>query len=149
MKISLTCFVLVAFTIAGCQPEEITATDYISETTVHSDDQARFSSEIDAIANDINLAIESTAGFTGRSEDLQSLFCDADITIDTISNPRRISITFNGTNCLGSRTRTGTISVSIAAGMRWRNPGAILQVSIQNLKITRLSDNKHFIINGD
>ena len=34
------------------------------------------------------------------------------------------------------------------AGIRWRNPGAALTVTIQNLKITRIRDNKSITING-
>jgi hypothetical protein len=36
----------------------------------------------------------------------------------------------------------------MAQGIRWRNPGAIVNVNIQNLRITRLSDNKSITING-
>jgi len=132
----------------ACQKEEITATDYISETTAQSDDQSRFSSEIDAVANDANAALEITAGFAGRTGDLQSVVCDARIAVDTLSNPRTITITYDGTNCIGGRTRTGVIVISMAQGVRWRNAGAALTVSFQNLKVTRLSDNKSITLNG-
>jgi hypothetical protein len=102
---------------------------------------------VDAAANDINTVLETTAGFSGRGEDIQ-IICDATVAVDTLSDPRTITITFNGTNCLGNRTRTGVIIVSMAQGVRWKNAGAQLNVTFQNFKITRLSDNKSITING-
>lgn len=148
MKTIFLLAVLTAIVFISCTPDTITATDYITEVTEHSDDQSRFSNEIDAVANDINLAIETSAGFTGRNEDLQSLVCDADITVDTSGPMRTLTITFNGSNCAGTRTRTGSIIVSMAATTRWRNAGATLNVNFHNLKVTRLSDNKSITING-
>ncbi|MEI2737497.1 MAG: hypothetical protein V9F01_01780 [Chitinophagaceae bacterium] len=138
---------LLAVVFTACQKDAVTATDYTTETTTHSDDQSRFSNEIDGVANDADAAVEASSGFTGRIESIQSI-CDATIVVDTLSNPRTITITYNGTNCLGNRTRTGVVVISMAQGVRWRNAGATLNVSFQNLRITRLSDNKSITING-
>jgi hypothetical protein len=136
-----------AFLITSCQKNSSSdSTDYTAESSTHSDDQNRVSSEIDAASNDANLVLETTAGFRGG--DIQSIICDANITVDTMSNPRTITITYLGTNCLGNRTRTGVIVISMAQGVHWRNAGAQLNVSFQNFKITRLSDNKSITING-
>jgi len=136
-----------AFLITSCQKNTSSDnTDYTAESSTHSDDQTRVSSEIDAASNDANLVLETTAGFRGG--DIQSIICDANITVDTMSNPRTITITYLGTNCLGNRTRTGVIVISMAQGVHWRNAGAQLNVSFQNFKITRLSDNKSITING-
>jgi hypothetical protein len=121
--------------------------DYSTESSTHSDDQNRFAGELDVAANDIVLTLDNAAGFSGRSENIQ-VICDATIAIDTMSNPRTITITFNGTNCLGTRTRTGVIVVSMAQGTRWKNAGAQINVSFQNFRITRLADNKSITING-
>ncbi len=131
----------------ACQKDTANDTDYTTESSVHSDDQSRFSNEVDAVANDADATLETTSGFNGRGEQIQ-IICDATIVVDTLSNPRTITITYNGTNCLGNRTRTGVVVLSMAQGVRWRNAGAVLNVSFQNLKITRLSDNKSITING-
>ncbi|MBL7733693.1 MAG: hypothetical protein JNM88_21160 [Chitinophagaceae bacterium] len=136
----------IAFT--ACQKDKtVEDTDYTTQSSAHSDDQSRFSSESDAVSNDVNSVLDITAGFSGRTERITAI-CDATVAVDTLSNPRTITITYNGTNCLGNRTRTGVVVVSMAAGVRWKNPGAILTVSFQNLRITRLSDNKSITING-
>ena len=141
------CIAFLIF-VCGCQKDDVTATDYITETTTHSDDEARFSNESDAVANDVDAALDITPGFAGRSGNTQNLICDAVITVDTLSNPRTITITYNGSNCLGNRTRTGSVVISMPAGTRWRNPGAAVTVAFNNLKVTRLSDNKSITING-
>ncbi len=138
-------FVLV---FMSCKKESSISQDYSAETSTHSDDQSRFSNEVDAVANDANLALEVTPAFSGRPGELQTLICDADVALDTLSNPRTITITYNGSNCLGNRTRTGTIVISMAQGVRWKDAGAAISVSFQNFKITRLSDNKSITING-
>jgi hypothetical protein len=138
----------LSFLFTSCQKDSGTETDYTAESSTHSDDQSRFSTEVDAVANDANVMLEVTGGFSGRGERVQSLICDAEVVVDTLSNPRTITITYNGTNCLGNRTRTGVVVISMAQGVRWKNAGAVLTVSIQNLKITRISDNKSITING-
>ncbi len=130
----------------ACQKSASTDTDYTNESSVHSDDQSRFSAEVDAVANDADAALDVTPGFSGRGEQIQ--ICNATIVVDTISNPRTITITYNGANCFGNLTRTGVVVITMAQGVRWRNPGAIVNVNIQNLRITRLIDNKSITING-
>lgn len=147
--LSLSALILsLTFLFTSCQKNTDTNADFTTESSAHSDDQSRFSDEVDAVANDINLQMEANPGFTGRGEQVQSLICDATVVVDTVSNPRTITITFNGTNCLGNRTRTGVIIISMAQGIRWKDAGAVINVTFQNFKITRLRDNKSITING-
>jgi len=151
MKARLLSFAVAILSVCilftACQKDAGTPNDYSTETTTHSDDQSRFSNEIDAAGTDVNAALEVTSGFTGRIENIQ-VICDATVVIDTVSNPRTITITYNGSNCFGGRTRTGVIVISMAPGVRWKNAAAVLNVSFQNLKITRVVDNKSITING-
>lgn len=124
-------------------------TDYTNESTVQSDDQSRFSGEVDAVANDADVTLETTPGFYGRGDQVQTLICNATVVVDTLSNPRTITITYNGNNCQNTTNRTGVVVLSMAQGVRWKNAGAVLNVSFQNLKITRLLDNKSITINGN
>jgi hypothetical protein len=152
MKIKILLLAAVTFCTAiiftACQKNAASSVDETTEVSTQADDQARVSTEVDAVANDADVTLESTTAFSGRGDQIQSLICDATIVVDTVSNPRTITITYNGTNCLGTRTRTGVVVISMAQGVRWKNAGAVLTVSFQNLKITRLSDNKSITING-
>lgn len=151
MKARILSFLILSagflFLLSSCQ-KDTSGKDYSGETSTHADDQNRFSGEVDAAANDVVLTLDATAGFSGRGESIQSLICDASIAVDTMSNPRTITITYNGTNCLGNRTRTGVIVVSMAQGVRWKNAGAQISVSFQNFRVTRVSDGKSITLNG-
>lgn len=147
-KILLSAAIIFSFSLifTACQKNATTDTDYTNESSVHSDDQSRFSGEVDAVSDDADAALDATPGFSGRGEQIQ--ICNATVVVDTVSNPRTITITYNGLNCQGNRTRTGVVVISMAQGVRWRNPGAVVNVNIQNLRITRISDNKSITING-
>jgi hypothetical protein len=140
------CFAVV-FTACKKNNNDST-TDYTTELSTHSDDQAQVSDDVDATANDANLVLESNASFTGRPGQVENLICNATVVVDTASNPRTITITYNGPSCQGNTTRTGVVVLSMPAGIRWRNAGAAITVTAQNLKITRVRDNKSITING-
>ncbi len=144
--LSLFTFSLL-LTFTACKKDSI-SNDNNAEVSTHSDDQSRFSSEVDAVANDADFALESSVAFSGRGQGIQGIICDASIALNTANDPRTITITYNGTNCFGNRTRTGVVILSMAQGVQWKNAGAALTVTFQNLKITRVSDNKSIIING-
>jgi hypothetical protein len=132
-----------------------------SDLQTQSDDQSRVSNETDAAFNDVSTAMTSQFTVTGSSagrfgvtvdggnqDTVKSYICDATVTIDTIDNPRTITITYNGTNCNLTRTRTGKVVVSWTPGVAWRTAGAVVTVNFDSLKITRLSDAKSITLNG-
>ena len=139
----------ITFAATSCKKEDQTPADTTSSTQLksHSDDQSRVSSEMDAVTNDINLSLESSATFSGKGAEANTI-CGGSAVLDTMSNPRTITITYNGLNCAGTHTRTGTVVVSMAQGVQWKNANAVINVSYNNLKITRVSDNKWISING-
>src|ERR1700694_3320208 len=95
-----------------------------TELQTQSDDQTGVTLETDAATNDANTAMSSQPSINGAASAEQSSgirtfgvqqvmgiespsICDASIAFDTLSNPRTVTITYNGTNCAGNRTRTG------------------------------------------
>jgi hypothetical protein len=147
-KILFLAVSVFALTFTSCKKDSSGSEDYTAEASTHADDQSRFSAEIDAVANDADAMLETTAGFAGRQQRPQGLICDATVVVDTTVNPRTITITYNGSNCLGNRTRTGVVVLSMAQGVRWKNAGAAISITFQNLKVTRVIDNKSITING-
>jgi hypothetical protein len=133
---------------SGCKKDEIPKVDYFQESSVHSDDQARFAAEIDAVVNDVNFALETTPGFTGKSPSSVGNVCDATIVADTVSNPRTITLNYNGTSCMLNRKRSGKIIISMPSTARWANAGAAVEVNFVNFKVTRQKDNKDLIFNN-
>ena len=146
--LSLTAFILV-LSFSACKKEKSPENNTNDDIAAHSDDQSQFSAELDGIINETNVALESNIGFTSRLQSQsQEIFCDASAEFDTMSNPRTITITYSGSNCVPGRTRTGAIIISMAQNVRWKNAGASISITFQNVKITRTRDNKSVTING-
>src|SRR5215475_14234129 len=94
LSLASVLFLVAIFT--ACKKENGASSDNTTEASVQSDDQARVSGEVDAVANDADVALESSASFTGRySQSQVNLICDAAVVYDSFSNPRTISITYN------------------------------------------------------
>jgi len=136
-----------------------------TDLQTQSDDQTQVSNENDAVVDDVNAMLISQPAVTGSSTQPgvkqgvvtndakpvpQDLICDATVTlsVDSAAGKDTLTITYNGTNCAGNRTRTGKVIVSWAIGTHWKNQGAVVTVNIQNLKITRVRDGKSITLNG-
>lgn len=152
-NISLIMAVALAFSVSlmSCKKTDTNA-DNSTDLATHSNDEARVSSESDALANDADVASESFAAFSGRpgtiNSSTSSVICDATTVLDSTATDRRITITYNGTNCNGTRTRTGLVMLTMPLATHWRDIGAVLTVNVQNLTVTRTSDGKSITING-
>jgi hypothetical protein len=79
---------------------------------------------------------------------VHQLVCDATITYDTANGQRVITIVYDGTNCWGNRTRTGTITITMPKGQRWKDVGATATITVDKLTITRKRDKKTIVLNG-
>jgi hypothetical protein len=170
MKTKILYRMAIAVAVTGivyaCNKSNSSSTPPPGQTTtelqVAADDNARANNETDAVENDVTVTLSSPgasnaagASYRGQVETsgitpapINSLICDASVTIDSVDNPRTVTITYNGSNCNGTRTRTGIVVVTWPAGQRWSTAGATVTVNIQNLVITRLSDSKTITLNG-
>jgi hypothetical protein len=119
------------------------------KVTVHTDDQARFSDNMDAIVNDENTAIESTTAFSGRGTEITTTLCNANVTLDSSGGNRTLTIVYSGNQCVGTNRKIeGTVTLSIPLSQHFADQGAVVTATYSNLKITRVSDNKSMTFNG-
>ncbi len=148
LRFLMIAVIAISVTFSSCKKADTPNVDNSSELSTHSDDQSRFNSESDDVLNDGNTAIENYSAFEGRVENTVGVICNATTVLDSTATLRRITITYNGLNCWGTRSRTGVVVLTMPLGQRWRDQGAVLTTTFQNLKITRVSDNKSITING-
>lgn len=141
---------LMAVSLLSCKKNETStvAADLTTELTAQSDDQTDLSESTDEIENDANLVLESSPSFNGRIENVLGTLCNASAVADSSNGVKRITITYNGVNCNGRRSFTGVVILSMPVGTYWKDAGAVLTITTQNLKITRLWDNKSTTLNG-
>jgi hypothetical protein len=120
----------------------------VFEELILSTDEQRVQDESDqAITDAVNL-IESGGAAMGNGRTSAISICGA--AIDSIPATKTYVLTFDGTTaCVnGTRTRSGIIRVQLTQGTRWRDPNAVLRVSFENYRVTRLSDGKSLTLNG-
>lgn len=139
---------LALLTIFTACEKETTTTGSDTELTTHSDDQSQVSVETDAIANEATLAVESSAVFSGSVMNETLQICSATISFDTSGATKKLTVVYNGARCSGMYTRTGTVVLSMPKGVYWKQAGAALTITYDNLKITRTSDKKSIVLNG-
>jgi hypothetical protein len=154
----------VACNKSSSNPSSSTTGTTTSDLQTQSNDETQVTSEMDQTNNDANTALSASTSVSGSAVSASSpgittdggstsvtfnnIICDASVVVDTANGLRTVTITYNGTNCWGNRTRTGVVTISIPVGIHWRDTGAVVTVDIQNLKITRLTDNKTITLNG-
>ena len=174
LKITLASTIIIASLVVACNKSNSTggnnsgtSTSPNTSTTqmqTQADDEAQVSTELNNAEDDVNNSLNASAAFSGTSTTsvnqgvetagggigliLNLGICDATVTTDTANGLRQLVITYNGANCWGNRTRTGVVTISIPVGTRWRDTGAVVTVNIDNLKITRVRDQKTITING-
>ncbi|HUZ57528.1 MAG TPA: hypothetical protein VMU83_01940 [Hanamia sp.] len=116
-----------------------------------SDDLTMVSNESHAVSDDAVAALNGNVSVSGRTAGIDNIditVCDAKITYDTTSATRTITIVYNGSNCSGNRTRTGTVTIAVPQGQHWNKAGSVVTITIDALTITRVRDGKKIIING-
>jgi hypothetical protein len=143
----------IAFTSCKKDTGSSSTTGSTTEAATQSSDQANVSNETDAATNDVNAALDNVGGsYNARPEGVPfRLFwpCDVDsatVVLDSTVNPRTITITYNGSNCSGTRTRVGSVIASFDSTFKWGTPGAVLTITFNGLKVTRAG--KTTVING-
>jgi hypothetical protein len=156
MKIKFIMVAALALSVGflSCKKNnDVVATDNTDMVT-HSDDQSNFSQSTDDINNDVNTTIDNYNAFDGfaangsGNDGITGLPCNTTAVMDSANGQRRITLTFNGPNCNNTRPRVGIVVLSMPLTQHWRDAGAALTISVQNLKITRISDGKSITIDG-
>jgi hypothetical protein len=147
LKLSVFLF-LFSMIVVSCNKAKEQTMNFDAEATAQSDDQFSFSSQLDAVTNELNLLLEASSSFSGRLTDILPELCNATVSVDTSGDPRTFTITYNGSSCYGTHIRTGTVVASMPAGTRWKNAGATITLTYTNLVIKRVIDNKKITING-
>ena len=135
---------ILCFTSCKKDNSETNNTDSTTEMTAQTDDETQVSSELNAVADDADAVVSSDATMSGRVLSI----CDATATAEVTGDIKKITITYDGTNCRGNRKRTGTVVISMPKNVYWKNAGAVITIEAKNLKITRVRDNKSITING-
>jgi hypothetical protein len=168
MKLKSIYHLLLVTTITGalfaCNKSSVKDNANMSDADLQtqSDDQNRVSTESDAAFDDVNAVLNDQATVSGSREVPAVRYgvatqgvdtiktkpvCDAIVTIDTTVNPVKLVIIYNGDGCGIYHKRTGTVTITMAKGTRWRDAGAQITVAF-DLTIKRVIDGKSIKLTG-
>ena len=144
----VTFFSFVLF--SACKKDDSTSNNNNENEVVSATvtDESQVTTEMDGIALDAATAIEYEPTFSGNNGVLDQIICDATVEYSTLTDPMTVTITYNGSNCGGGRSRTGSIVLSMAKGTEWKTPGSFFTITFNDLKITKTATNKSITITG-
>lgn len=148
MKFQFILVAILALSVSffSCKKADTGSSADNTDLVTHSNDQVNFVESTDDITNDANTVIDGFDAFNGNGP--LTLPCNVTAVLDSSNGIRRITVTFNGLNCAGTRNRVGVVVLSIPLAQHWKDAGAVLTIDYQNLKITRVSDGKSITIKG-
>lgn len=116
----------------------------------HNEDISNLKGESENVNSDVNNAMFSIGGFTGKREGYQGYaICGASIDSSHQNDPQPyIIITFDGTTVCPNpnRIRSGEIKVQLITGDKWTDAGATLKITHTNYKVIFPSLNNHYVI---
>ncbi|HYG37113.1 MAG TPA: hypothetical protein VD908_00780 [Cytophagales bacterium] len=134
----------VTFIFYSCQKEEID-TQQIPESSVQLSEDGNDQNEVTDEAVDI--VMDAFENF----DNLRKLENDTDSCnniVAQINSANKITFTFMGDNCAHTRTRAGEIIAELISDVKWHEAGGTLEITFNDFKVTRKSDNKSITING-
>ena len=103
-------------------------------------------SALNATADDATVASGQVHGISGKTDGLLANLCGA-TTVDT-GTAHTITITYDGTTTCSGITRSGTVTIALVSGTHWKDQGAQISITFNNLVVTDVLTAGHFTLNG-
>jgi hypothetical protein len=142
-KLPFLLIVLAVLALTSCRKQ-----DNIDDS-ISAEDESSVSSSLNSTTDDAANAVGEIQALSGKTDGLMG-FCGA--TIDSSQKMNGIIvITFNGNDCSGRVSRTGSITATLenyANGTRWRDQGAVLHLAFSDVRITSIATGAYCTLNG-
>jgi len=128
----------------SCKKDNSVATDIATLNQEQASDAEDVSASSDAVDDDIDNVMSLSSL---KSTETSILPCNVSIDSSQLSS-KKVTITFTGANCAGTRTRSGSVVVALTQGTNWSDAGAVLTVTFSNVKIVNNATQRYIIFNG-
>ncbi|MBM3404588.1 MAG: hypothetical protein FJY10_06825 [Bacteroidetes bacterium] len=133
--------------LSGCKKEKNDDPDPNASTSVQqvSQDDQRVGSINDDLAGDAELILSQTllksSNYLPCNATIDSVVVVGDTVIHYVS--------YDGPNCNNTLNRVGKMEIRHKQNEYWYSPNASVRVTIIDLVVTRISDQKTFVVNGN
>lgn len=136
---------LSVLSLISCKKETEAPKDPDQKTLSQVEDNSDLKSEGDQANTDVTDALDNFKSINGRIA--RKVICGCEI--DSVGE-KTIRLRYDGVTPCGSpsRTRAGTITFQLIEKERWAMEGAVIQITLANYKVTRLSNSKSWTFNG-
>ena len=146
-----------ALLLNSCKKEESSTTTSGGNTTSPASSatqtqKANDDSQVESYSNsafdDANTALGKHSSMNGKKEGIDDV-CGATVDTSQLSS-KIIFLNFDGTTLCGNGTikRAGQIKLQLTSGTHWKDVGAVLTVTFNDYKVTKVSDEKWVKFNG-
>ncbi len=143
-QLSLLLAAFAVLTLGSCKKTDD------ADDSISAEDASNVSSTLNSATDDATNAASGIQSFSGKTEGAMQL-CGATVDTTNLHTDGSVLITFNGQDCSGRISRTGTITATIAnytSGTRWKDAGAVLTLVFNAVTVTNLNTNKTVVLNG-
>jgi len=141
-NLSMLFAALLVLTISSCKKESTT------DDSIAAGDAANISSAMSSTSDDADNAMSTNRSLSGKTEGLIfETLCGATTVIDSGSGTA--TITYNGQDCSGKLSRTGTVTVQLQGypNVHWRDAGATLVLNY-NVSVTVIATGETYGLTG-
>ncbi len=123
------------------QPEPVPDTTPAQQLSV---DETLYTQAVNECMNDATRLAFGPGVKSSMQQPCGAHFDSTVVTVDSI----KIYITFNGSNCLGTRLRSGRMIIHRRKATPWIKPGAAILTEMIDYQVTNLLNNKKVTLNG-
>lgn len=136
--------VAAALLMLGACKKDNTSTE---DDTVSSQDAAAISRAVSSTSSDASASAGQVSSFSGKTDApwWNNTLCGA-TTVDTGGG--QIVITYDGSTHCNGVVRSGSVVVSLTGATKWKDPGAVITVSFDTLKVLDVVTNAQYTLNG-
>ncbi len=143
-RIVLLHVITVIAIFMACKKEEVDKTPDTGSLKQLAKDEQIVHNASEEVLSDVSDFMSGSS-----SKEIQILPCNATIDSSSVVNDTiTYTVTFNGLNCSGTRLREGTCLVKKHINTHWYDAGAVLQITLVNMKVTIIASGKWVILNG-
>ena len=143
-KLFFLAIIFFSLVFTSCKKE----TKSNANDSTNTKDANGISNAVDATSDDATAMAGQVATMAGKTTSASWYMLCGSTTVDT-GTGSKITITYDGTTICNGVTRSGNVVVTLATGSAtWAQQGAIVNVAINNVKVTDVTSGNSFTLNG-
>ena len=152
LKFAFSALLVAGLAFTSCKkdkaPTSPTEADESTTFVQHSADVNTSNNAADMSFDDAENALAPSSLGGAKMTSLYPNICGASVDTTQITTLKKVVITYTGTSCDGLKNRSGSITVQLTSGLKWKDVNAVLTITYNNFKVTTIATGKSHTLNG-